>query len=121
VRSVNAAAMLAASFVVAGATVKFVRHIAPDQLTFVITGGRENDEDLACAQYLEALLNGQHPAQQPYIKRVHESKDAESHLDVKNFEFPESDLDLCTQIDRFDFAMPIIRKNGLLTMHAMNP
>ena len=121
VRCVNADIMLALSFVVAGATVNHVQRIAPEQITFVITGIYYNDEDLACAEYLEALLKGQTPDIKPFVKRVYESKDAEQHLDPNRPEFPESDLDYCTQIDRFNFSMPISRENGHLVMRAIQP
>ena len=53
VRSVNAEVMLAASFVVAKATMEYVLQLKPDKITFVITGihGMDNDEDTACAEF----------------------------------------------------------------------
>ena len=71
VRSVNANTLLAASLVVANATVTHIRKLSPDTVTFVITGQMGNgsgDEDLACAEYLEALLKGQQPDSVPYIE-----------------------------------------------------
>jgi 2-phosphosulfolactate phosphatase len=121
VRCVNADVMLAASFVVAGATVKHVLKVAPPEITFVITGGEDNEEDLSCAEYLEALLKRQNPDREPFIKRVHNSKDAERHLNRDCPEFPESDLDYCTRINAFDFAMPITRENDQLVMRVMQP
>jgi 2-phosphosulfolactate phosphatase len=121
VRCVNADVMLAASFVVAGATVSHILKIAPLEVTFVITGGEDNEEDLSCAEYLEALLIGQNPDKEPFIKRVHNSKDAERHLNRNFPEFPESDLDYCTRINAFDFTLPIMRKNNQLIMQAIKP
>jgi hypothetical protein len=43
------------------------------------------------------------------------------HLDPAQPQFPASDLDYCTQIDRFDFAMPIARLDGQLVMRAIRP
>jgi 2-phosphosulfolactate phosphatase len=121
VRCVNADLMLAVSFVVAGATIRHVLKIAPIEITFVITGGSNNDEDVSCAEYLEALFKNQKPDKQSFIKRVYDSRDAKQHLDPNQPEFPETDLDYCTQIDRFNFSMPITRKNELLLMRAMQP
>ena len=120
VRSKNAEIMLAASFVVAAATVKYVSRLNPDEVTLVITGGENNDEDIACAEYLETLFKGQNGNPNPFIKRVYDSRDAIQHLDPKQPEFPESDLDYCTRIDEFDFAMPISRENNQLIMRAVN-
>ncbi len=121
VRCVSADKLLAASFVVADATIKHVLKIEPPEVTFVITGGFNNDEDISCAEYLEALLKNQKPDTKPFIKRVYDSRDAIQHLDLNQPEFPESDLDYCTQISRFNFFMPITRNNILLTMQAVKP
>lgn len=123
VRSQNADVMLAASFVVAGATVKFVNKLTAEEVTFVITGRHANrgDEDLACAEYLEALLKGHQPDPKPLIQRVFNSRDALQHLDPQETAFPLSDLEYCTQIDKFDFAMPIRRRDGRLAMTCVKP
>lgn len=123
VRSVNAATMLAASFVVAKATVKYIQRLKPNEVTFVVTGQAKNgrgDEDLACAEYLETLLKGQQPDSAPYLERVFESHDAQMHLDPNKPEFPKSDLNYCTQIDAFDFAMFVTKENGRHIMRAVN-
>ena len=123
VRSRNAEVMLAASFVVADATVRTISKLGIDEVTFVITGrfnGR-GDEDLACAEYLEALLRGNRPDTGPLIRRVFASRDALQHLDPAETGFPLSDLAYCTQIDKFDFAMPITREDGKLVMRAVQP
>lgn len=124
VRSVNAEKMLAASLVVANATVTHIHKFKPDCVTFVITGQyapEHGDEDLACAEYLEALLMGQQPDPAPYVDRVYKSRDALLHLDPDLPEFPKSDLDHCTYIDAFDFAMSVAKENGRHVMRAMKP
>ena len=124
VRSVNADSMLAASLVVTTASVTHIRQANPDSVTFVITGqlsdGR-GDEDLACAEYFEALLRGQQPDPAPYIDRVYKSRDALFHLDPEHPEFPRSDLDYCTDIDAFDFFMLVTKENGQPVMRAIKP
>ncbi len=125
IRSQNAEVMLVASFVVANATIQYIKKLHADELTFVITGrdsfGSGGDEDLACAEYLEALMRGDQPDPQPFIQRVLTSKDASQHLDPNKIGFPITDLDYCTQIDKFDFAMPIERHDGRLIMHCIKP
>ena len=124
VRSVNASTLLAASLVVANATVTHIRKLLPEAVTFVITGRIGNgsgDEDLACAEYLEALLKGQQPDSAPYIERVYKSRDALLHLDPNLPAFPRSDLDHCTNIDAFDFAMSVTKENGQPVMRAIKP
>jgi 2-phosphosulfolactate phosphatase len=123
VRSQGAEVMLAASFVVGGATARYVSKLATLEVTFVITGRSYNggDEDIACAEYLEALLKGTQPDLQPLIERVLKSKDAFPHLDPAQREFPLSDLDFCTQVNKFDFAMPITREDGNFIMRPVKP
>jgi 2-phosphosulfolactate phosphatase len=124
VRSVNAGNMLAASLVVANATVTHILKLSTESVAFVITGqmGNESgDEDLACAEYLESLLKGQQPDPAPYIERVYRSRDALFHLDPDFPAFPKSDLKHCTNIDAFNFAMPVTKKKGLYIMRAIKP
>lgn len=119
VRSKNADILLASSFVVAKATVKYINKLAPESVTFVITGQyapKHGDEDLAFAEYIELLFKGKQPNGESFIKRVFKSRDAIQHLDPEEIGFPLSDLDLCTYIDAFDFAMPVTKENNLLVM-----
>src|SRR5690349_10555311 len=117
VRSVKADLMFATSFVVAQATMNAVLALKPEGITFVITGGADNAEDLACAEFLEKQFTGQIVDAGEYIQRVITSKDASYHLSGDP-QFPRSDLDYCTRINTFDFAMPITRENGQLVMRA---
>ena len=123
-RCVNATTMLAASLVVASATVTYIQRLATDSVTFVVTGQVDNnsgEEDLACAEYLEALLKGQKPDPVSFVDRVFRSRDALLHLDPDFPAFPRSDLDHCTNIDAFNFAMPVIKENGRHIMRAIKP
>ena len=120
----NARTMLAASLVVTSATVKYIRNLAPNTVTFVITGQTEKgrgDEDLACAEYFEALLKDLAPNPVPYIDRVIQSRDALLHLDPNFPEFPKSDIDYCTNIDAFDFAVLVTQENGRPVMRGVQP
>ena len=120
IRSVKAETMLAASLVITGATMKYIRKLVPEEVTFVVTGQLEagrGDEDLACAEYFQALLKGEYPDPAPYIERVIRSRDASFHFDPNLPEFPISDIDLCTDIDIFDFAMLVTKENGQPVMH----
>ncbi|HUE99301.1 MAG TPA: 2-phosphosulfolactate phosphatase [Anaerolineales bacterium] len=124
VRSIDANIMLAASLVVATATVTYIRNRRADCVTFVVTGqigDERGDEDLACAQYLEAMLMDQQPDRAATIDRVYRSRDALLHLDPDLPAFPRSDLDHCINIDAFDFAMPVIKESGRYVMRASKP
>lgn len=118
VRSKNADVMLAVSFVVAKATMEYVLRLKPEEITFVITGGADNAEDLACAEFLQKQFLGQAMDTPNYIHRVISSRDAFQHMD-DHPQFPRSDLDYCTRINAFDFAMPITRENNQLVVRAV--
>ena len=121
VRSRAADVLLGASFVVAGATARYVQNLNQPEVSFVITGKFYNggDEDLACAEYLEQLLKGKHPEIQPFTRRVLEYIDAFPDLDPAQREFPSTDLDYAARIDEFDFAMPITREDGEFIMRCV--
>ena len=135
VRSVKADVMLAASFVVAAATVRYIEKLAPKNVTFVVTGQTRDggDEDLACAQYLEACLGGRSPHAHegrkrleftvvaPYLERVRDAPDARIFYDPAQPEFPETDIIYCTDVDRFDFAMLVKREKGLHVIERVYP
>lgn len=115
VRCVNAEVMLATSFVVAQGTMDYVLKLKPSEITFVITGGYGNDEDVACADFLEKQFTNKKTEAQEFIRRVYASRDALEHM-PDHPQFPKADLDYCSRIDAFDFSMPIMREGGQLIM-----
>lgn len=90
----------------------------PPEVTFLISGGYGNDEDVACADYLQELLKGNSPDKRSYQQRVYKSRDALQHLDPSQTGFPLSDLDYCSRIDEFTFTMPILWEQGRPVMRA---
>jgi 2-phosphosulfolactate phosphatase len=124
VRSVCADALVAASFVVADATVKHILNYSPEQVTFVITGAiwSGGEEDLACAEYLDGLLRGNCPDPGPFLERVRKSRESmQMFFELKEPLFPKSDLEHCATLNVFDFAMPITKENSHFTMRAIRP
>jgi 2-phosphosulfolactate phosphatase len=99
------------SFVVAEATVRHVRRGA-DEVTVVAMGEggtSASDEDEACARYLAARLNGEPTDIAAIIASLWANEDP-------NWPdwFPRRDAELACQVDRFDFALPVAREDGLL-------
>jgi 2-phosphosulfolactate phosphatase len=98
------------SFVIAQATVDYLRRLG-DDITIVAMGHNaiaEADEDALCARYLEALLRDQQPPPPTVF--------LESDHAVEGWPewFPRRDAELACQVDRFDFALPVMREGGLL-------
>ena len=120
VRSTQASALLACSFVCAGATAGYIRQRTPASVTFVVTGAShdlDGDEDAACADYLESLLGTEDaPDSVPFLRRVPDSGVGRLFADPGRPSLPADDLARAMAVDLFDFAMPVERENGLLTM-----
>jgi 2-phosphosulfolactate phosphatase len=127
VRSQAAETLLAASLVCARATARWIAARRPQVVTFIITGARaagalpgwpatRGDEDLACADYLRSLLEGAGADPAQAVRRVRQSPNGKIFADPLRPEFPAADLDLCTALDRFDFAMQVTRQDGLLVL-----
>jgi phosphosulfolactate phosphohydrolase-like enzyme/GNAT superfamily N-acetyltransferase len=119
VRAARASALFGASFVVAGATARAIRALQPDEVTLIETGVRPKDsaeEDVAMADYLDALLQGQSPDPAPYLERAWRADTVRRFLDPAVLELPEEDIPLCLEADRFDFALRIERLNGRLVL-----
>jgi len=113
--------LLAASLCCARATVRCICGLGPRDVTMVITGshrGRLGDEDLACADYLGTLIQGEAPDDEDVIERVRGSHAAQKFKDPEQPQFSPVDLEYATDIDRFSFAMVVEKERG---RHIMRP
>ena len=118
VRSINAEKLFTASFVVADATVRAIQKLVPNDVSFVITGRYFDSEDKACADYLEARLSGKSPDPESYLERVRTSPELE-HMTADKFPYLASDVDYCTRLNAFPFAMPVTREQGYPVMRTL--
>ncbi|HUQ17522.1 MAG TPA: 2-phosphosulfolactate phosphatase [Candidatus Saccharimonadales bacterium] len=94
------------SLVIAGATARYLGD--RDLVSLVATDVERADarEDEVCAAYLEALLH-RRPVDPPIITLI---GDREGWPDW----FPRRDAELACELDRFAFALPVTREDGLL-------
>src|SRR5262249_8681441 len=98
VRSLKADMLFAGSFGCGAATARAIARSAPESVTLVATGvfpGRDGDEDIACADYLAALLRGEPIDIAALLRRVRDSHSGRLFADPSDPVFPPSDLDLC--------------------------
>ena len=105
VAATGARAIVLGSFVIAAATVRYLRERA-EEVTIVAMGQNakeDADEDLLCARYLAAALRGE-PLPPTQVTLVEEWPDW----------FPRRDAELALDVDRFSFALPVRRENGVL-------
>lgn len=98
------------SFVIASATSRYVA-ARGDEVTLVAMGEKgtaRTNEDQECAAYLEALLAGGSPAAPSWIDPLWLAERGWPDW------FPRRDAELALEVDRFDFALPVHREDGLL-------
>lgn len=94
----------------ARATAMAIAAAGTAEVCFVITGewvDRDGDEDIACADYVEALLQGRAVSAAGYERRVRDSDFGRRFAAGGHSQLPRADLELCAQADRFAFAMPV--------------
>ncbi|HEX6735502.1 MAG TPA: 2-phosphosulfolactate phosphatase [Azonexus sp.] len=104
--------LYAASLVCAGATAAAIRAAGADEVCFVITGewvDRDGDEDIACADYIEALLRGENASPAAFARRVRNSDFGRRFAAGTWPNLPPGDLALAAEADRYRFAMPVLR------------
>ncbi|MGW1563593.1 2-phosphosulfolactate phosphatase [Streptomyces sp. NPDC002144] len=115
----SAPLVLCASFVVAGATARFLKTDGSGPVTFVVTGDDgQAAEDLACAEYIGEHLAGGDAEVGPYLHRARSSRAAANLADGVRHGYKgvhPDDVDLCLEVDRFTFAM-VARQEGTLTV-----
>lgn len=123
VQAVNASNLFAASFVVAQATANHIRKISPGEVSFVITGesmGRDGDEDRACGEYVQALLQEGTPNVKHFTDRVMKSTAGVSFQTGEHQIALSKDLAMSIHVDRFAFSLPVYCQGTLLTMYKQN-
>lgn len=105
--------LYAASLVCARATADAIRAAGAEEVCFVITGewvDRDGDEDIACADYIEALLRGDPAAPETFSRRVRESDFGQRFAAGNWPNLPPADLEIAAHADLFGFAMPVRRE-----------
>lgn len=99
----------------AGATVRHVLALAPDEVTIIAMGHEARErcvEDDLCAELLEARLRGL-----PFDLTVVEPRLRAAPAAAKFFDpaadwAPEDDFALCSTVDAVDFAVQLVRRPG---------
>ena len=118
----SAPGLVLASFVVAGATARYLRRIG-GSATFVATGdqGRAH-EDVSCAEFIGELLHDRDVDPAPYLQRAATSAAATDLAQAARRGYPgvhPGDVALCLDLDRFSFAMVATVINQDLVVRAV--
>ena len=109
--AVNASEILGASLVNASATAKYIRNASPSRLTLVAMGYRafqSADEDILCARYIRDMVLGNKTAIKEDIKQLREGSGSRFFDPANIRHSPPSDYFLCTDPDRFGFAIKAV-------------
>ena len=104
--------VLLGSFVMAEATVEYLRRKAPGVVSLVAMGWEgehEAIEDDLCAEYLEARLRGEHPDFSDMVRRIRADPQGAKFFDPTQTSFREGDFHAAMSLDRFPFALKIDR------------
>lgn len=113
--------LYAASLVCGRATAEAIRSTGADEVCFVITGewvDRDGDEDIACADYIQALLEGRDVDPEAFARRVRESDFGRRFTAGTWPNLPLADLEIAERTDYFRFAMPVDRTTGGLLIRS---
>lgn len=121
----DAAVVLCAALVNAGATARYIRRLRPASVSLVRMGsqGRERTaEDDVCAEWLGALLRGEPYDTAAIAPRLRASPAAQKFFDPACDWAPEADFAHCLALDRFDFALRLEgRDSAIPYLAARNP
>jgi 2-phosphosulfolactate phosphatase len=110
VEATKASAVWLGSLVVASATARALA--GQDEVTLVASGAPdEGEEDIACAEWLAALLQGVHHSRDAVVAAVTGSRAAGKHRS-DDADFPVEDVNCAVAIDAFKFAMKTERQAG---------
>lgn len=104
--------ILGASLLNAKATAKYIAKSGYTDVSLVCMGlaGKENtEEDLLCAEYIKAMLENKSYPLEEKIKDLQFTSGAKFFDPAQQEVFPEKDFHICTQADRFDFVLKLVK------------
>ena len=108
--------VFAASLVVGRATAAACVAANPQTLTLIASA--DHPEDHACARYIEGLIRGETPALELLLEPLRASERYARLVSGSWPGCPPTDVELSLAADRFDFAMPVSRRDGY---HVVRP
>lgn len=110
--AIHADELLGGALVNARATAEYIRRRNPENVSLVcmgLGGEREVEEDTLCAEYIAALLRGEDPDISAEIADLANTSGAKFFNPKYSEVFPTQDFVMCTQLNRFPFALAVRR------------
>jgi 2-phosphosulfolactate phosphatase len=110
---VGADVILTGSLVNAGAIIKYIKALNAEHISLVAMGFRatiSSEEDLLCAQVIEAGLTGNNAIPEKRISDL-QFTSGKRFFDPGNIDFsPPTDFFLCTMVNRFNFVLKAVSR-----------
>jgi len=109
--------IITGSFVNAGAVVEYIKEKNPKTVSLVAMGTNgliEAEEDSLCARYLEASLSNEILDLDRIIEQILKSEGAQKFKSSEKTWYPEQDLSICLELNKFDFVLKFERQEGIL-------
>lgn len=103
-------------FVNAGAIIKYIRKKQPKTVSLVCMGYAclyPTDEDTLCAEYIKNELENRPNRFDKMIETIKSGSGARFFKPENQSWSPQSDFELCLDINRFDFVLRVENKDGL--------
>ena len=113
--AVNAGEILGCGLVNAAATAEYIRKSGAKDVSLVCMGlaaKEETEEDTLCARYIRALLLGETLDMPKEIDALRYTSGAKFFDPAQQDAFPQPDFALCTELDRFPFALRLKKEPG---------
>lgn len=117
VNATRADEILTGSFVNAGAVVKYIQQKNPETVSLVCMGYAcqyPTSEDTLCAEFIKNELEGRPSDFEAMKKNIRKTDGARFFDPGKQSYAPESDFELCTALNRFDFVLKVEKENDLI-------
>ncbi len=104
----GATEILGCGLVNARATAEYIRQSGAEVVSLVCMGlmaKAETEEDTLCANYIKAILEGREIDMPSEIEKLKVTSGAKFFDEAQNDVFPRDDFFMCTEVDKFPFAM----------------
>ncbi|MDZ5473956.1 2-phosphosulfolactate phosphatase [Bacillus sp. 31A1R] len=122
--SLNADDVFVTGFSNARTTARYIQKLLRDKkdsTVHIIASHPTSDDDLACAEYIKGLLEGnENVTPKHVIKRINESEVAKKFFDSTMPEFNSTDLLYCTKEIESSFVMRVNMKNEIPTIERID-
>ena len=114
--AIKAEVLYGGSLAVANATVRAIEHMSPEIVTLVamgLEGQTRSDEDEQCALYLRNILQGRTPSKDAVRQLITVGEESQKYDDESKPQWPSQDRTMALSIDSHEFALKIVKEDGL--------